>query len=345
MDNDYIIYNAIDRKFRPKLACFDLDHTLIQPKSKKVYPIDEKDWELKDNVLNTLQYFHDNNWSIIVFSNQKQGGKRMLNIKQLYNKFGNIEKKLKIPITVMAALKNDLYRKPMTGMWEVMDFFVDDYTEAFYCGDAYEKKRFDDVYFAKNIKISFMTPESVFVPNIDNFKVVNFHIDYKVPIDFITETQYKNEKNQIKKYIENLDYVFIVSSPASGKTHFCKTHLPEYVRMSKDDYRTKTKYLKEIKKLCDEKKQIVFDNTNHTEKSRKEILDILPELASIGYIFRDVDKEVSIYLNKYRYFDTHYASQLLPDVAIHTYFKYLEVPNTHLKVSHGIQKLEKEFYC
>ena len=123
MDEDYIIYNSIDSEFRPKLACFDLDHTLIQPKSKKVYPIDEKDWEFKDNVKNTLKYFHDNNWSIIVFSNQKQGGKRMLNVKQLYSKFANIEKQLKIQITVMAALKNDLYRKPMTGMLEVIDFF------------------------------------------------------------------------------------------------------------------------------------------------------------------------------------------------------------------------------
>jgi bifunctional polynucleotide phosphatase/kinase len=342
MDEDYIIYNAIDREFRSKLACFDLDHTLIQPKSKKVYPIDEKDWEFKENVINTLQYFHDNNWSIIIFSNQKQGGKRMLNVEQLNTKFANIEKKLKIPITVMAALKNDLYRKPMTGMWEVMDFFVDDYTEAFYCGDAYENKRFDDVYFAKNIKVSFMTPESVFLPKIEDFKVVDYQLNYNIPIDFITETQYNKEKKQIKKYIENLDYIFIISSPASGKTHFCKTHLPTYIRMSKDDY---GKYLKEIKKLCDKKKKIVFDNTNHTEKSRKEILDILPTEADVGYIFREVDKEVSMYLNKYRYFDTHYSSLLLPEVAIHTYYKYLELPKTPLKVSHGIQKLEKKFYC
>ena len=86
-----------------------------------------------------------------------------------------------------------------------------------------------------------MTPESVFVPKINEFKVVNFHSDNNIPIDFITETQYKNEKKQIKIYIENLDYIFIISSPTSGKTHFCKTHLPTYVRMSKDDYGTKTK--------------------------------------------------------------------------------------------------------
>lgn len=340
---DYILYNSKNHTFTKKLACFDLDHTLIQPKTKRVYPIDENDWEFKDNVIKTLKFLKDNEWTIIIFTNQKQGGKKMLNVKQLTDKFINIENKLNIPIFVMGALKDDKYRKPFTGMWEKLK--IQGYLEAFYCGDAYENERFADIYFAKNVNIPFMTPESVFVQNMNKFKVVNFDIDYSIPIDYISETQYKEEKDQIQKYIKNVDYIFIISSPASGKTQFCKTHLQEYVRMSKDDYGTKTKYLKEIKKLCDEEKKIVFDNTNHTEKSRNEILDILPKSSSIGYIFRDIDKEVCLYLNKYRYFQSKYSSILLPDVAIHTYYKYLKLPKKYLKVSHSIQKLEKMFYC
>jgi DNA 3'-phosphatase len=350
MDDLYILYNTNGRTFTKKLACFDLDHTLIQPKSKKVYPIDENDWEFKDNVINTLTFLHDNDWTIIVLSNQKQGGKRMLSIEQLYNKFATIEDKLKIPIIVMAALKNDFYRKPFIGMWNKMKSLVHGYTKAFYCGDAYENKRFSDIYFAKNIGIPFMTPESVFVPNRNDFKIVNFSFDYKIPINFISDTQYEKEQKQIMKYTKNLEFIFIISPPASGKSYFCKTYLPDYVPMSKDDYGTKTKYLMEIKKLIGNEKKIVFDNTNHTQKSRNEILNILPKSARIGYIFRDVNKDVSLYLNQYRYFDTNLdnnldSSILLPEVAIHTYYKYLELPETYLKISHGIQSLKRRFYC
>ena len=341
---DFILYESKDRKLTEKIACFDLDHTIIQPKSKKLYPIDENDWQFKDNVIDTLKFLHENDWSIIIFTNQKQGGKQILNIKQLTDKFRNIEETLKFPITVMAALQNDHYRKPFTGMWETI--ITHDYTEGFYCGDAYMNKRFDDIYFAKNVNIAFMTPESVFVPKINHFEVVDYlDIDYSVPIDFISNTQYAKETKQIMEYTKNLDFIFIISSPASGKTHFCKTHLSAYVRMSKDDYRTKATYLKEIRRLCAEKQKIVFDNTNHTEKSRMEILNILPDCASIGYIFRDIDKKMCLYLNKYRYFETKYSHILLPEIAIHTYYKNVQLPKAYLKVSHCIEKLDRMFYC
>ena len=339
MYTQYIAYN-VHNKYHSKLACFDLDHTLIETKSNKILPVDIDDWQFKPFVIDTLQFLHNQNWSIIVFTNQKQC-KAILPVPELKVKFEQIQTAVgnNIPLTFFAALEKDLYRKPYTGMLHLLMQQVDNkYDEAFFCGDAFEKKRFDDIYFAKNNNIPFIKPVDLFKKtNTINVSSMQYIVDFKPPIKFVNKALIDKEKKELELFMKNHKYIFIISAPVSGKTHFCKTHLSNYIRLN-----TKSKYLNTITE--NKNKAFVFDNTNYTSKGRNEIIQELPKDASIGFIFRNIEKEETMYLNKYRYFTSNYKSTLLPDVAMHTYFKNVEVPdNNVLKISHWIDRLETRF--
>jgi hypothetical protein len=108
------------------------------------------------------------------------------------------------------------------------------------------------------------------------------------------------------------------------------------MRLSKDDYLSEAQYLKAVRENKD--KNLVFDNTNHSEKSRYKIISILGK-DSFGFIHREITKDESFFLNRYRHFETKGKVKLLPDVAIHTYFKNVELPaNNVIKISHWITK-------
>ena len=56
----------------PTIACFDLDYTLIKPKSGKKFPIDKNDWEwMYPNVPKKLKDYYEKKYTIVIFSNQK----------------------------------------------------------------------------------------------------------------------------------------------------------------------------------------------------------------------------------------------------------------------------------
>ena len=79
------------------------------------------------------------------------------------------------------------YRKPNTGMWtllkekilKVRDDQID-MEKSFYCGDAAGRRHHpfndhssDDLYFGRNIKLAFFTPEMCFQRGRINFKPIN----------------------------------------------------------------------------------------------------------------------------------------------------------------------------
>lgn len=84
---------------------------------------------------------------------------------------------MKIPIILLAAIKDDDFRKPLIGMWsfietKILSGSLIDYEKSFFVGDAAgrdEKKPFKkadhsdaDLKFAQNVGIRFLTPEEFF---------------------------------------------------------------------------------------------------------------------------------------------------------------------------------------
>ena len=83
INDEFIIFNDVKNKSN-KIASFDLDSTLIRTKSGNVFPKNEHDWILKENVKEKLQELNKNNYQIIIFTNQSKLGKKIiLNLQEL----------------------------------------------------------------------------------------------------------------------------------------------------------------------------------------------------------------------------------------------------------------------
>jgi bifunctional polynucleotide phosphatase/kinase len=340
MDSTILIYNPLNIK--ENIATFDLDHTLIQPKHNKIFPKDHTDWEWKSNVKEILKLFNQSDWSIIIFTNQGGIEKGIITKENLLTKFKNIHSDLNLDITFVASLKHDYNRKPFPGMWES---FIKNHKQAFYCGDAFDpthsKLKASDLKFALNLNIPFIKNTELFKKGfqIETLHKLYFNVDPLNYIDFtstLSSKKIKLEKLKFIQFINRFKYLFLIAPPSSGKTTFCKKYLSNYIRLSKDDYPTPSKYLKDISNYIH--KNIVFDNTNYTVKSRNIIIQKLLdynnnnniELNQIGFIYIDTKKENSLYLNKYRHFISKGTVKLLPDIAIHKYYKSLEIPTENI---------------
>jgi bifunctional polynucleotide phosphatase/kinase len=69
----FVIDRRILAKGEPgstKIRAFDLDSTLIQTRSGKVFPIDADDYQWGIGVLIQLKKLHDDGYTIVIFSNQ-----------------------------------------------------------------------------------------------------------------------------------------------------------------------------------------------------------------------------------------------------------------------------------
>lgn len=109
-----------DYKINKPLAIFDLDHTLIKPKSNNKIVIEKDDWIfLNDNVTEIIKKL-SKTYHIIIVTNQKILSKSDLNKKNWIEKINSIIKILSIKIEIFAALKDDLYRKPCIGIFNLI---------------------------------------------------------------------------------------------------------------------------------------------------------------------------------------------------------------------------------
>ena len=308
--------------YSKKIAAFDLDDTLINTKSGKKLAKEMTDWKLmNDKVKPKLQELVKKGYSIIIFTNQKGVGKS--------GKFSDFEDKIKaikdelgINLTAYVSLKDDYNRKPFPGMFEYhTSQHPVDKTHSFYVGDAYsdvEAFSDSDYKFALNNKIPFYIADNYF--NEEN------PTPYTIPIKSPLESYYGKMDETKLAEITKAKYVLLVSPPASGKSTFCEKYLPNHLRLSKDDYATPKLYKNAVKDAVNQGKSIVFDNTHATQKSRDEIIELLPKNTEVLYIVRNIPKDIAMYLNRYRYYTTRNESKYLPDIAIHVWYKNYEEP-------------------
>lgn len=321
--NTYAIYNKKDT-YHSKIASFDLDSTLITTKSGRKFPKDETDWLFINGYVKLkLTDLVENNYDLVVFTNQK-GIKTDEELELFKKKLADICRCLNLHITFFISLKDDIYRKPYPGMFEKLQELVKvDIENSFYVGDAYSKTEAfsdSDFNFAKNTGLKFYIADMYFSnkelkeykPNIKPHQLLsNYYGKYKKPL--IAD---------IKKH----KYVIMVGPPATGKSTFCKTVLSEYEHITKDNYKFIKDYKKSISDSIKNDKKIVLDNTHGTKVSIDESIALLPKNADYIIVLRYADKDISFYLNDYRYYITRNLDRYLPDVAIHTWYKRYENP-------------------
>ena len=343
----YSINNKKDNKDKKiPVAAFDLDHTLIKPKNGRTHPKDKDDFMLFDSkVIELLKEYYNKNYEIVIFSNQDNLIEKPEKKEIVLNRIDTLRKMLvkdNIDLNVFISTGRDFCRKPNTGMWNYFIKKVNyevDLKKSFYVGDAAgrlkdkkNKKDFScsDRMFASNIGINFYTPEVFFLKEKDR--------EYTMP-NLAQELFVDNEdKNPDIKDLIKYSVIILVGAPASGKSTLSKKLGSGYTILNNDEIKSKSKLKKRLEENCKLQKKIIIDNTNSKVSNRKEYLDIINKYykkTDICCIIMNINKDQSFFLNNFRCKIN--KEPRLPDVVIHSYFKYYEEP----LITEGFDKIFK----
>ncbi|XP_059048504.1 uncharacterized protein F21D5.5 [Achroia grisella] len=275
------IYTSKGVKTSSKIAAFDMDGTLIKTKSGKVHPIDINDWQIAFPVVpQKLKDQLSNGYKIVIFSNQAPIGNGRVKIEDFKKKIEALVLKLNIPVQAYFATGKGFYRKPATGMWNILNEQKNgslkiNMEESFYCGDAAGRaagwapgKKKDhsmaDKLLAENLSLKFYTPEQYFLGHsISN-------VPFEKP-DFIPKTA-KAEPFNDRLITKEKEILVLVGFPGSGKSFLAKqiekksSHT--YVAVSRDILGSWQKCASEATKLLQKGKSVIVDSTNPDVESR-----------------------------------------------------------------------------
>lgn len=150
------------------LAAFDLDGTLIKPKSNKRIPRGATDWDFFSvwTKMKLQQCLRESKARFIIFTNQNGVGLEIVPLDEVQHRIELVTRRLDVPCTVFMAVEKDIFRKPQTGMFQLFnksfnDSLQVDLAHSFYCGDAigYPTHSDADIKFAKQLGLPFLTPD------------------------------------------------------------------------------------------------------------------------------------------------------------------------------------------
>ena len=327
-----ILFKKAKIKDTGKIASFDLDHTLIKPK-KTVHPKNKDDWVYcYDTVCSKLNQLHQDNYDIIIFSNQSSLDKSEKK-ELILTRIENFLKQTKIPINIMISKKDDKYRKPNTGMWDelfILGITNIDYLKSFYVGDAagriYESSKKNDFassdrYFAENIGIKFYTPEIYFLgeetekyhylePNINQLKTLK---------------PYHRFNGNIKLECKLPELIIMCGYPASGKSNFVKKYFMHYKLVSQDILKSSKMCLTKCDKHLSKRESVIIDNTNVTYAKRKLFIEIAKKYnVQVRCIYMNIGFELAQHLDNFRMLTQ--GCDKINKIAFLSFRKYFQEP-------------------
>lgn len=317
-------YEATTPKFNmeTKIACFDLDDTLITPKSKKKFAINSSDWTWAfKTVPDKLTKLSKDGYSIVIISNQagisdgKQSGDEWV------EKINNIVEELNIEIKIFCSISKNKYRKPLTTFRD--EFFPKKIDKnSFYCGDAVGRNgdfTDTDYKFAINIKFNFYTPEHIFLGQKNELANLDYCVDFK------------EQKKDVEFSIEPIEkeMIIMVGYPASGKSYVSNQIKIKYGYeiINQDTLKTKTKCVKEAIKLMKNNNSLIIDSTNPSREKRKEWINLAKEYGyNVRVILMKTNIEQSKHNNIYRSLIKDENRCIVPDIAYNMYKSKFEKP-------------------
>ncbi|KAL0104951.1 hypothetical protein PUN28_016531 [Cardiocondyla obscurior] len=281
-----LIYTSLSVQNQTKVAAYDMDGTLIKTKSGLVFPKDCSDWQLLYPVIpGKLKELYNNEYKIVIFTNQAGLSKGKVKIKDFKFKIEKIVQRIGVPIQVYIAVGSSIYRKPAIGMWELLEKeknggIVIDKVNSFYVGDAAGRpknwtlgKKKDhssaDRLMALNVNIKFQTPEEHFL----NHKAAPYELPKFNPKS-LSQTSDISKPVNAELTLKQQEVVLMVGSPGSGKSYFAKNYLKEYQYVNRDTLGSWQKCTATVQQCLNQGKSIVVDNTNPDPASRQRYIEI-----------------------------------------------------------------------
>ena len=313
----YLNFYPKDHIYSNKIAGFDMDGTLIKPKSRFKFPVDKDDWKfLNESIITKLSSIKD---TIIIFSNQKGISKGHTKESDIIDKVKQIHSKLNIPFIFLASKEDDINRKPRIGMYEFIDSELNikfDKKNSYYVGDmaGREKDKDDtDRKFALNLKFKFYTPEEYFLNKpTEEYKLNGYQLNSK------------NTKSNICSINDN-EIVLISGYPGSGKTYLAnqmsKVNNSKFFSHDKDG----PKFMKLVEESLKNKFPTIVEGLFASNESRNKILVLAKKYNyNTRLIQMETPLELAYHLNVYR--SLYEDKKRIPMVVYHTYNKNYESP-------------------
>lgn len=291
-----IIYNINNAEVKEKMASFDYDWTVVNPKDGKTFPSSIDDWEwLYPGVPEKIKKYYEDGYMIVIFTNQSK--------KWKYEQIQMVMKQLEIPLFVVIASDKAEY-KPNPILFNIpFEGNNINKEESFFVGDALGRKSDfsdSDKVFADNIGIKCYSPEDIFTNKSDTFEIPI------IPLSSCPEI------------------IIMVGYPGSGKSaiakNICKTG--NYIHIEGDIYKTSSKMRKASLEYISQSKSIVFDATHSSIKKRKEFVDLSKKYNyKVKCIHVATTLDISYKQNKSRS-----DEKQVPKIAYSVYKKYYEEP-------------------
>jgi len=287
-------------KKNKKIAAFSLFNTLIKTKSKETLPISIDDYNFVfDNVLDKLNYLLKKKYKIIIFISfirNKNNSKALTYIKEIIN---NI-----FPFAYyFISTQNDIYKIPMCGLYIKFLKFNNSPSEIFYVGNNAGRENdtnSDDINFAYNCNIRFLTDTQFFLDRKENVNV-------KLPAVCTSKV---NSISDIELFTKNTTIIVMQGYPSSGKSTFINDYINYYKLTNKyivlPNHRDEPRmFAKKYKDALDQNKMIFIDYTNSSKEIRRKYFEILPSYYDAIGIRITTNKDLSYNLNKQRYYNSH----------------------------------------
>jgi len=311
--------------FRPtkgkgvKVIFADLDHTLITPKGKHVFPKTLDDWKWKnDAVVPKLKDMYNMGYEIVIVTNQKK-----MPADDVKTKAKMIYDDLQLPFVFISGHSDLYYRKPQLGLWEILIEYIFKEPECIDPASIFLGDSVADLYFARNTKIKFIHTDMFFLgtPNKEFVKIE----DKEHPL---TKWMSKTTQQLPSFKSSSKHLVVMVGSPASGKSFYSRElEKKGFLRINKDEMKVDKILQKEFNTGLKEGRNIVIDNTNPTKESRAKWINVAKEASyNITIVWMNFPMPVVEYLDNYRVYINKNQDTHVPAVAMRVYYKKLEEP-------------------
>ena len=291
------IYNINQATMRGKMAAFDYDWTIVNPKDGKTFPSNVDDYiYLYPDVPDKIKQYYNDGYMIVVFTNQSKSWK--------CDQVQQVMTQLDIPLFIVIATEKCDY-KPNPILFDTL--FDNDginKEESFFVGDALGRKSDfsdSDKAFAENIGVKWYSPEDIFANEQVGFEIP------EVPLS------------------TNPEIIIMVGYPGSGKTtianSICKKNT-NYIHIAGDIHKTTSKMRKAALDHILQSKSILFDATHSSIKKRNEFIEFgKKHHYEVICIHVKTSLDISYKRNKSRE-----DSKQVPKIAYSVYKKYYEEP-------------------
>lgn len=219
---------------------------------------------------------HQAGFKICILSNQGEIGRASQDrdqvISKIKSRFDSFLKQVGIPCLVIASTTSDEYRKPQTGMFELV-IENSPVTEGFYVGDAAGRPgdfSDSDLRFAQNLNLPFFNETEFFRDKAyRKFISSEIHETAHVPKGAVSFSPSDRQ-----------EMLLMVGYPGSGKSTFTSSLDTQfYTTVHGDDYKSdKKRIAKAVKSVLETGKSVVVDVTNRNIESRAYYSVIAQEL-------------------------------------------------------------------